>query len=272
MTVAASSFGMTITDPTLLLDDIDADRLQDILGTEWHVQSPLQYVEPPAKELPEEQVPSVLEPASVVSQTAVSLGLVSRRTISGKVQTLGDFIDTDALAPAEALFGNLSPEEMGKHCLIHTHPHFRGRVKEGLNIVVAGKAFGVGSSRDNAVSALMGTGVQCVIARSFAFIYARNQPNMGLLGIVIGDEAFYHVAVDGADITVLVEERSIKVGGREFGFTLSDLEVRLWEQGGMSAAFARWGKKMLEKVTASSKPSAVERTMDKVVEHEQLRW
>jgi 3-isopropylmalate dehydratase small subunit len=83
-----------------------------------------------------------------------------------------------------------TPEELGEYCLYHTHPDFRRRVEESLNIVVAGKAFGVGSSRENAVTALQGAGVQCVIARSFAFIYARNQPNLGLLGIVMEDEEF----------------------------------------------------------------------------------
>ena len=122
--------------------------------------------------------------------------------------------------------------------------------EDGLNVIVAGKAFGVGSSRENAVTALQGAGVQCIIARSFAFIYARNQPNLGLLGIVMDDEEFYRLAKDGANIVVDVDDRIIRIGGKDFSFTLSDLEVKLWQQGGMSRAFAKWGKQMLEQVTA----------------------
>ncbi len=50
----------------------------------------------------------------------------------------------------------MNAETLGEHCLEYTHPEFRGRVKEGFNVVVAGDAFGCGSSRDVAVSALLG--------------------------------------------------------------------------------------------------------------------
>ncbi len=46
------------------------------------------------------------------------------------------------------------------------------------------------------------SGVQAVIAKSFAFIYARNQPNMSLLGVIVKDEAFYSLAIEGADVEV----------------------------------------------------------------------
>jgi 3-isopropylmalate dehydratase small subunit len=50
----------------------------------------------------------------------------------------------------------MNAETLGEHCLEYTHPEFRGKVKEGFNVVVAGKAFGCGSSRDVAVSSLLG--------------------------------------------------------------------------------------------------------------------
>lgn len=273
MTVAASSFDMTITDPASLLGDIDGDRLQNLLGKGQEVVSSLQYVEPPAKESPRETSTAAPTSTSAPSQALAPSKRATQRVISGKVQTLGDFIDTDALAPNEALVANLTPEGLGEYCLYHTHPDFRSRVKEGFNIVVAGKAFGVGSSRENAVTALMGTGVQCVIARSFAFIYARNQPNLGLLGIVMDNEDFYKQAVDDVDIDILVDERIIKVGGQEFEFTLSDLEIRLWETGGISAAFAQWGKKTLENITTPSIPlKGGGGTMESTADSEKLRW
>jgi 3-isopropylmalate dehydratase small subunit len=271
---------MRITDPTPLIDKIDQDQLQDLLRTDLGVKPVIQYIEPSTWDTPTAKPPigssTEAHPESPsiseVPTTQPQQQHTSTTVIAGKVQHLGDFIDTDALAPAEALIGNLSNEELGKFCLVHTHPEFRQRVKDGLNIVVAGKAFGVGSSRENAVTALMGTGVQCVIARSFAFIYARNQPNMGLLGIVMEDEAFYEVTNDGIEIEIRVDERVMIVNGKQFRFTLSDLEVRLWKQGGISPAFAKWGKKILEQVTAPSTKSSVPKTLETSVGEQQLEW
>ncbi|PVI02551.1 aconitase iron-sulfur domain-containing protein [Periconia macrospinosa] len=275
VTVAASSFDMKITDPTPLIDRIDHDRLQELLGIDFSMKSIIQYVEPSARNVitvasGKRSNPGRPEPHQSDEQALTQD--FNHKSINGKVQTLGDFIDTDALAPAKALIGNLSAAELGEYCLCHTHPSFRQRVKDGLSVVVAGKAFGVGSSRENAVTALMGTGVQCVIARSFAFIYSRNQPNLGLLGIVMEDERFYEVAIDGADIEIGVEERVVRVGGREFPFTLSDLEMRLWKQGGMSPAFAKWGKEILERVTAPSKKVNAPARLERSVEEQKFVW
>lgn len=63
------------------------------------------------------------------------------------------------LAPAQFLISMSDNKIAGEHCLEHTHPEFRQRVKDGFNIVVAGKAFGCGSSREQAVMALLGTSV-----------------------------------------------------------------------------------------------------------------
>lgn len=60
------------------------------------------------------------------------------------------------LAPAQFLVTSHTNEALGAHCLEYTHPDFRARVKEGFDVVVAGKAFGCGSSREQAVSALLG--------------------------------------------------------------------------------------------------------------------
>lgn len=60
------------------------------------------------------------------------------------------------LAPAEFLVQSKTNEAIGKHCLEYTHPDFRQRVHDGFNIVVAGTGFGCGSSREQAVMALLG--------------------------------------------------------------------------------------------------------------------
>ncbi|KAF2104217.1 aconitase iron-sulfur domain-containing protein [Rhizodiscina lignyota] len=273
VTVAASSFDMTVTDPKPLLDEIDMNRLGEILAIRVHPETPLRYVEPGSRDTvakPPREPASTDEELQGTDNASEAADPVSR-VISGRVQTLGDFIDTDALAPAEALVGNLSKEEIGQYCLYHTHPDFRRRIKEdGLNIVVAGKAFGVGSSRENAVTALQGAGVKCVIARSFAFIYARNQPNLGMMGIVMTDGKFYELAHDGEEIEIDVDQRVVRVGGQEFGFNLSELERQLWECGGMSPAFTRWGKDLLGIMT--SKKVNVQGAEGASAHNEQLQW
>lgn len=248
VTVAASSFGMKICDPASLLEAIDMERLREILGKEVSKPREIQYVEPAAVD---QSTATATATATGDDKQSSQYSTAKAHRIVGKVQTLGDFIDTDALAPAEALTDASTPEQFGHYCLIHTNPDFRARVKEGLNIVVAGRGFGVGSSRDVAVTALQGAGVQCVIARSFAFIYARNQPNLGLLGIVMEDDEFHKLAEDDKEIEIDVDARVVRVEGQEFNFKLSPLEIKLWEQGGTGPAFKRWGKNILEAMTGS---------------------
>lgn len=137
-------------------------------------------------------------------------------------------------------------EEFGSHCLKHTHPKFRQRVKDGYNVVVAGNAFGCGSSRENAVSALLGAGVICVIAKSFAFIYGRNQPNLGLLGITITDPKFYEAARDEADIDINLAARKVRVGDEEWGFVLSQMEKELIKAGGITQAFEKFERRLFQ--------------------------
>ncbi|KAK6835654.1 hypothetical protein RU639_002147 [Aspergillus parasiticus] len=99
----------------------------------------------------------------------------------------------------EFLIDMKTHEAAGEYCLQCTHPEFRVHVKGGFNIVVAGKAFGCGSSREQAVMALLGCGVKCVIAKSFAFIFQRNMPNLGLLGITMPEKSFHAAVEDGAE-------------------------------------------------------------------------
>jgi 3-isopropylmalate dehydratase small subunit len=262
---------MKITDPSTFVDQIDMDRLRELLRIRIEEGTSLDYVEPGknAASTPAESSPAMSQDAE---SSASNSDEDNNKIIIGKVQRLGDFIDTDALAPAEALTGNLSNEELGKFCLKYTHPEFRDRsIDQGLNVVVGGKGFGVGSSRENAVTALQGAGIQCVIARSFAFIYARNQPSLGLLGIVMTDEDFYATTIDGANIEIDVDARRIKVGGKQFEFALSDLELQLWQQGGLSPAFAKWGKGVLKMMTAV-KPKNGEMAQKADGAHKELNW
>lgn len=98
--------------------------------------------------------------------------------IKGQAYKFGDDIDTDAIIPARYL-NTTDPSLLAAHCMEDADPSFATKVKEG-DIIVAGKNFGCGSSREHAPIAIKGAGVGCVIAQSFARIFYRNAFNMGL--------------------------------------------------------------------------------------------
>ncbi|MDE6371976.1 MAG: 3-isopropylmalate dehydratase small subunit [Clostridia bacterium] len=133
--------------------------------------------------------------------------------LKGKVFKFGDDIDTDVIVPATYL-STFDPKELAKHCMEYTNPEFYKEVKEG-DIVVAGKNFGCGSSREHAPIAIKGCGVSIVIAKSFARIFYRNALNIGLYilecpeavdGINAGDEV--SVDVDTGVITNLTSGKT----------------------------------------------------------------
>jgi 3-isopropylmalate/(R)-2-methylmalate dehydratase small subunit len=99
--------------------------------------------------------------------------------IKGKVWKFGDNIDTDVIIPARYL-NTTDPEELAKHCMEDADPEFSKKVKKG-DIIVAGRNFGCGSSREHAPIAIKACGIACVIAESFARIFYRNAFNTGLL-------------------------------------------------------------------------------------------
>lgn len=106
-------------------------------------------------------------------------------TIEGKVWRFGDNIDTDVIIPARYL-NTFDPNELAKHCMVDIDPSFASNVKAG-DIIVAGKNFGCGSSREHAPIAIKAAGIALVIADSFARIFFRNSINIGLPLFQIGD-------------------------------------------------------------------------------------
>jgi 3-isopropylmalate/(R)-2-methylmalate dehydratase small subunit len=97
----------------------------------------------------------------------------------GKTWKFGDDVNTDEIIPARYL-SLLTPAELACHVMEDADPQFPEKVSKG-DIIVAGKNFGCGSSREHAPVAIKGAGVSCVIAKSFARIFFRNAFNMGLL-------------------------------------------------------------------------------------------
>ncbi|MFH1656094.1 MAG: 3-isopropylmalate dehydratase small subunit [Candidatus Omnitrophota bacterium] len=106
-------------------------------------------------------------------------------SLKGRVHKFGDDVNTDEIIAARYL--NLtSAKDLGKHCMESLDRHFSKKVKKN-DIIVAGKNFGCGSSREHAPRAIKGSGVSCVIAKSFARIFFRNAINIGLPIIKISD-------------------------------------------------------------------------------------
>jgi len=105
----------------------------------------------------------------------------------GKVWKYGDNVNTDVIFPGRYTYQIMPPEEMAKHALEDLDPEFAVGARPG-DVVVAGKNFGCGSSREQAAACLKSAGVIAVVARSFARIYFRNAINLGL-AVLQCDEA-----------------------------------------------------------------------------------
>ncbi len=135
--------------------------------------------------------------------------------IKGRIIKYGDDINTDVIYPGRYL-EITEPEEMAKHAMEDLDPDFLNKVKE-RNIIVAGKNFGCGSSREQAATCLKYAGVDAIIAKSFARIFFRNAINNGLLVIECKNADEIN---DGDEIEIDVENGVIKdlSQGKEYSF------------------------------------------------------
>lgn len=132
----------------------------------------------------------------------------------GKVWKVGNDIDTDVIIAARYL-NDASDENMKAHCLEDAIPNFSQVISAG-DILVAGKNFGCGSSREHAPISIKVSGVSCVIAESFARIFYRNAINIGL-PIITSPEAAAEIQA-GDELEVDVENGVIKnvTQGKEY--------------------------------------------------------
>ncbi len=96
----------------------------------------------------------------------------------GKAIKYKDNVDTDVIIPARYL-NTSDPAELASHCMEDLDKDFSKRVSKG-DIIVGGKNFGCGSSREHAPIAIKASGISCVIATTFARIFYRNAINIGL--------------------------------------------------------------------------------------------
>ena len=128
-----------------------------------------------------------------------------------RIWKFGDNVDTDAIIPGRFLT-IYDEKELAKHAFEGIRDDFSRLAQEG-DVIVAGRNFGCGSSREHAPLALKGAGVRVVLAKSFARIFFRNAINVGLLPLVCPDT---DQMKDGQKIAVREREGKIMVDGREY--------------------------------------------------------
>jgi len=141
-------------------------------------------------------------------------GMVERTApaaTTGRVWRFGDDVDTDAIIPGRFLT-LYDPRELAKHAFEGTRDDFAPGTKEG-DLIVAGRNFGCGSSREHAPLALKGAGIRVIVARSFARIFYRNAINSGMLPLVCARAGEIR---EGAVAELNLEEGFVSVGGERY--------------------------------------------------------
>ena len=130
-----------------------------------------------------------------------------RTKLTGRVWVYGDDVNTDVIFPGKYTYSISDPQEMALHALEDLDPTFATGVRRG-DIIVAGRNWGCGSSREQAVVCLKEAGIAAIVARSFARIYYRNAINQAL-PIVTCDavESIETITIDFVDGTVVVPSR-----------------------------------------------------------------
>jgi 3-isopropylmalate/(R)-2-methylmalate dehydratase small subunit len=152
-------------------------------------------------------------------------------TIKGRVWKYGDDINTDVLFPGKYTYTVSDPAEMGQHALEDLDPAFRTQVQPG-DVIVAGKNFGCGSSREQAVTCLVAKNVGAIVARSFGRIYYRNAINNALP--VLTCPQAVDALESGDEIEIDLETGEIRCTKGTFTFQpLPEAVMGIFEAGGL---------------------------------------
>ena len=155
---------------------------------------------------------------------------------TGKVWVLGDDIDTDIIIPTEYL-ALKTIDDMKQYGFSPLRPELAGQIQKG-DIIVAGKNFGCGSSREQAPEIIKALGIQCVIAKSFARIFYRNAINIGLPAIVCKDLPDEVKTGDQMELHML--EGTAEANGKVYSCTkLPEYMQNILNQGGLIASLNR---------------------------------
>ncbi|HUZ01088.1 MAG TPA: 3-isopropylmalate dehydratase small subunit [Thermomicrobiaceae bacterium] len=158
--------------------------------------------------------------------------------IRGRVWKFGDDVDTDVIIPARYLLTS-DAKELAEHVMEDLDPDFVGKVRPG-DIIVAGKNFGCGSSREHAPIAIKGAGVSAVVAASYARIFFRNSINIGL-PVVEAPEAALE-AEDGDILEIDTDEGAVlntRTGRSYSSARYDDYIQQIIDAGGLMEAVTR---------------------------------
>lgn len=223
LTVAASAFDLKLSDPRPYIARLDRDRVSRLIAAKSGLPAVV-YTQPQP------------QPAAAVAGKTRAAGRQEQPAVlTGRAQLFGDHVDTDAMIAGE--FCHLSDlKEIGAKAFYHFRPDFVQRVAVGENILVAGEGWGSGSSREHAVWALKGAGVQAVIAKSFAYIHKRNLVNEALPFLILRDEEFYRRLKDGDLLQLDLAAATVTLDGvTHQAATLPPVMRRIIQSGGLVA-------------------------------------
>ncbi|MDD5600831.1 MAG: 3-isopropylmalate dehydratase small subunit [Actinomycetota bacterium] len=155
----------------------------------------------------------------------------SSKILIGRSFKFGDDISTDLIAPGRYFHLRSDLPELAKHVLEDADPEFASKIKEG-DFVVAGKNFGLGSSREHAPAIMKIAGVGAVLAKSFARIFFRNCINIGLPALVCNTDS-----IDDGDVLEINLGEGIitdKTKNLEIKFNpLPEVMIKILNDGGL---------------------------------------
>lgn len=150
--------------------------------------------------------------------------------ISGRVWKYGDDINTDVIFPGKYTY-TVAAHDLAKHALEDLDPEFAKGARPD-DVIVGGKNFGCGSSREQAAVCIKQCGVRVIVARSFARIFFRNCVNNGVLPVVCAEAV--DAAAHGGTLSVDLLANTVKVGEETFTFpALSPSVMAIIDAGGL---------------------------------------
>lgn len=161
--------------------------------------------------------------------------------IEGKCIKLGDNINTDFIISGRYKFSITDMKELAKHIMEDIDPAFPTKIIPGKSIIVAGKNFGMGSSREQAPLVIKEAGIVAVLARSFARIFYRNAFNIGLPLIETETDKIYEsdtLEIDLDNGIVRNLSKNIKLKSKP----LPEFMQRLLKEGGIINYYKKYGE------------------------------
>ncbi|MFC1709680.1 3-isopropylmalate dehydratase [Candidatus Omnitrophota bacterium] len=160
--------------------------------------------------------------------------------LKGNSYLLGDDINTDLIISGRYKFSISDMKELSKHILEDIDPNFYSKLKHGESILVGGKNFGLGSSREQAPIVIKEAGIVCVVAKSFARIFYRNAINIGLPLIEadttgINEQDRLSIDLEDGTLKNTTQNYQVKV------LPLPEVMVKLLSDGGLVKHFKKHG-------------------------------